>query len=207
MVISILVASSFVLLIYLRPSPIPSFEWNVQQGDMFTFSITVHSSMNYTELNNTQMTIEVNWLPGLSNEWNSSEFISEVFESGKTSLILPIIHENGTEINSTFANSINNIVSSCILPIGGWDILDQFFPNDSDTGDYGYYCDTYYSSAVDNAFSIGYVYFNIDAGFGWDSQIDRNTGVPREVRIWKYGMNVPLETYDITLRLQTGETV
>jgi hypothetical protein len=153
------------------------------------------------------VTVEVIWLPDLSNEWNPSEFRSEVLESNKTSLILPVMHENGSEIISTFANSINNIVSSCILPIGGWHTLDQFYPNDSDPGDYGYYCDTYFSYTANNEFSIGYVHFIIDTGFGWESQIDQDTGVPIEIRIWKYGIHMPFEAYDMTLRLQPVELI
>ena len=206
LLISLLVTASIIILIYPRPLPVPSFEWNVQVGDTFTFSVTAHLSGNYSELNNTLVTVQVTSLPNLSNDWNESEFITEVVESMKTSLIHPVVHENGTEIISQFSDSINNILSQCILPVGGWNALDYFYPDESDPADYSFYCNTYFSYFEDNLFTFGHVYFFIDGGFGWDGQIEEHTGVPIGVRIWKIGLVWPPGFYDMTLQLQPIET-
>ncbi len=189
-----------------RPPPVPSFEWNVQIGDTFTFLVDVRRADSlyhdelYAELNDTLVTIQITALPLLSNDWNESEFTSEVLEYPKTSLILPIIHQNGTEINSTSSDSINFILSHCILPIGGWDALDYYYPDEKDPSDYSFYCNTYYSYIEDGRFSIGHLFFHYDGGEVWEGQIGQQTGVPQFVHIWNIGMNPQI--YDLSLFLQ-----
>ena len=187
--------------------PVPSFEWNVQVGDTFTFLVNVyHTTSLYAELHNTSMTVQITALPDLSNDWNESEFTSKVLESMKISLVLPITHQNGTEINSTSSDSIISILSKCILPIGGWNTLDYYFPDGTHFSDYGSPTDfTYFSFIEEGVFSFGYLFYNYDYGRTWEGHIDQVTGVSIEVRILQTGMDPNL--YDLALFLQPAETL
>ncbi|MFW9802645.1 MAG: hypothetical protein ACFFFC_08345 [Candidatus Thorarchaeota archaeon] len=195
----ILVASWLAMTSY---PPTPSFEWNVQTGNTFTFLVTVlRTSSPYIELNNTLVTVEITELPDLSNDWNETEFIDEVLDSSKSTIVLPIVHQNGTTIGSNATDFINEAISRCFLPIGGWFTLDRFYPDQSDPGDYGYSCDTHFSYFQNDLFVIGFLSFYYDGGYGWEGEVELDTGIPQEIRIWQTGL-MP-EFYEITLSLQS----
>ena len=183
----------------------------MQIGDTFTFLVQVRRAESvivnplYAELNDTLVTVQIDALPVLSNDWNESEFTSNVLEYPKTSLILPIIHQNGTAINSTSADSINTILSQCILPIGGWDVLDYYYLDTSDPADYSFWCNTYYSYIEDDQFIFGHLSFYYDGGNVWEGLMEQQTGVPQYVHIWNIGMNP--EFYDLILVLQPTVTL
>lgn len=181
----------------------PEFEWNAEIGDTLTFLVRVQGpSQVYFELNNTLMTVEINALPDLSNEWNASEFISKVIEFNKTSIVFPVVHQNGTEVNSTSSESINEMISRCILPTGGWSALDQFYSDQSDPSDYSFVCNTHYSFIEYYLFVIGYMRFVHDIGSGWEGQVYQNSGVPQKVWIWHHNFIFPYLSYDVTLLLR-----
>ena len=172
-----------------------SMRWAMHNG--FSMSFIVHvsgfhmdplDSSTYDEttpqywfLNNTNFVVQISDLPPLESGFTSESFASQILEHLKTSLILPIISANGTELPSSNYLFLNELVSHSLLPVGGWDMIDSFYPDDPE---FPYQCDTYLSSNTTTSFLIGHRVYNTDAGFGWNATVDLERGFPLQATTW-----------------------
>jgi hypothetical protein len=195
-----------------------TMQWYVSEGDTFSFTVEVEgfvsgsdplnsSAWNYTAgpywyLNGSSFTIEVLELPILTSDFNSDSFANRVIEYSKSRLTSPIVFVNGTELPNEEYLFLNELISHSILPIDGWNKLDEFYP---DVPANMHYCDTYLSSSNSSTFSIGHRAFNIDAGHGWNAFVNMSTGIPVQATIWAsqfYGST--WFSYSIKVTLASG---
>ena len=81
-----------------------------------------------------------------------------------------------------------NIISKCILPIGGWSLIDTFFPNSSE--DLGLYPDTYLSEISGEFFRFGYFkLINDDVSMRWFADINMTNGIPANITQRYFNLN------------------
>ncbi len=173
------------------PMDSPSFTWAAQTNDTLTYQITVYrddtyfvseSIPRYDELNHTLITINITSLGDVQEITNETQFTMMV-ETEKITIMLPIRHENGSEV-TVQAELVRSIISKCILPVGGWSFVDDYYSDLDDPDDYGYWCSTYFSYAELNTFVFGHLDFNLDAGNGWRSTMNTTTGLPSIIDWW-----------------------
>lgn len=150
----------------------------------------------YAELNNTIMTIRIESLPAISQFYDGSTFAVDILEYTKTVIVGPIEYVNGSELSSGNYLFLNTLVSQSLLPIGNWLFIDSLYP---DEPDFGGYCDTYLAS-LGTHFMIGYRFYLIDAGNGWNAIVNMSTGLPINATFWasEYYRD-PWYSYEVTL--------
>ncbi len=187
----VLAAFSVGLLTPANPKESPEFTWITQTNDTLTYQITVYRGIHFTSesiprydnLNHTFITLNITSLVDVQEIDDESQFTMMV-ETEKVSILLPVLHENGSEITVPDAELIRGIVSKCILPVGGWSFVDDYYYDLDDPGDYSFSCNTYFSFIESDSFVFGHVQFNIDAGKGWHSTMNTTTGLPSIIDWW-----------------------
>ena len=181
----------FIFLFMNPPIPEPEFQWGVDVGEEFLYEVKVLGSNNnasipvpYVKFNNTQILMRIASLPDVTL-LNSSERMTSVIEYAKIECeftngsAIPTDPGDGYYMNT----SIPDILSSAILPIGGWPQIDSYFPDDYGADQYG--ANTYLSKTQQQWFYIGYYYYYIDFGYGWDANVSLSTGTPISVIQWE----------------------
>ena len=189
------VISAAVVLVALQYSSTTTLEWNVEQGTTLTYliqvsgftsqgdplNITSRGPPPFCDLNNSKVTVEVTWLPEVPPELNGASFSELMIETTKTTLVSPVRYMNGTEVIDPPYELLNDLVSQCLLPIGGWSLLDSFYPDEPNLE---FACNTYISRFEVEGFLVGHRYFNIDSGHGWIGTIALETGIPLTAEVW-----------------------
>ena len=179
----------------LQYSNAPTVEWYVEPGTTLTYlmqvsgftslgdplNVTDRGPPPFCDLNNSQMTIEITWLPEVPPGLDGASFSESVIETTKTTLVSPVSYVNGTEVVDPPHDLLNGLVSHCLLPIGGWSHIDSFYP---DEPDFEFACNTYISRFEAGGFLVGHRYYNIDAGNGWVGTVALETGIPLTAEIW-----------------------
>lgn len=184
--------------------PDTQFQWGVSVGDEFLYSVKVHGSNNnasipvpFVKFNNTQIRLRVVSLPNVTL-LNSSEEMIEIIEYLKTQCEF----ENGSSIptdsrDGYYMNtSMPEMLSRAILPIGGWTSIESYFPNETSQ----YESRTHLSKMEQDWFYIGYYYFYIDFGYGWDANVSLSSGAPISIYQWESDP-ICIGQYSITLTL------
>jgi hypothetical protein len=176
-----------VLLLMNPPVAEPQFQWGVEVGDEFLYEVKVLGSNNnasipipYVKFNNTQIRMRLVSLPNVTLLNSSDKMVSII---GYTKTECEFVNGSAITFNSRdgyFMNtSIPEMLSRVIMPIGGWTHLNSYFPDDY--GQNQYEANTYLSKIGQQWFYIGYYYFHIDFGYGWDANVSMSTGLPLSV--------------------------
>ena len=187
-----------------------TMEWNVEEDQTLTYMISVEgferyfSGSNYTDsptpydhLNKSMLQVKIGNLPQVDKIFSITSFVTEVVDFSKTSIVSPFELENGTQNTESEVLFLNGIISKALMPIGGWSIIDGFF---IDKPINEFLCDDYFSFTGQSVFIMGFRYFNIDAGHGWNATIDLSSGIPQTIHWFNvkyYGSN--WYVYEITL--------
>ena len=187
----VLAAFSVGLLTPGSPNESPEFTWIAQTNDTLTYQITVYrgthftseSFQRYDNLNNTFITLNITSLGDVQEITNEIQFTAMV-ETEKISILLPVLHENGSEVTDPQAELVRSTISKCILPVGGWSFVDDYYSDLDEPVDYSFSCNTYFSFIESDSFVFGHVQFNVDAGKGWHSTMNTTTGQPLVVEWW-----------------------
>ncbi len=160
-------------------------EWNVNVGDTFEYLIvlkdtnsspyyTSYDDLEYSELNGTQITVEITSIPELPAAVNTTLLIDSLLEVIKTE----IRFSNGSEISPSFTSFMNPVFSLSFLPTGVWDAIEDLLPrtyNDTYNGN-PYRLD--YFGRTGNLYNIGCYKWAIDSGGVYEGNVTQTTGVP-----------------------------
>jgi len=167
---------------------IPSlpFSWGIEQGDELVYNVVfIRDTGGWYEqpnipfpsinnFNNTQIIVTITHLPLIVLTLNGATFITLIVNPDKITCTL----ENGTEVD----DEAFDLISNCILPIGGWDLIDSYFPNDTQSYQGSFY-DTYFSEFGDDFFLFGYrKLIGDDTFISWSGFVHISTGIPVYVR-------------------------
>ena len=190
---------------YVRQSM--TFSWAIEEGDVFIFDVLVtgSTSTNSTSLppplasmNNTRIAVEIISLPNVTITFYTTNFIENIVGHLKTSSTFA----NGTSIPTAYYFPINIHISRSMLPIGGWNHLDSFFPNEIDRPFLEH--ESYLSARLRDSFYFGYSSNETSKQSEWYGIIDLNTGVPQIVSFWVHRISQPWTyTYNVTMSLVT----
>lgn len=176
-------------------------EWGVDVGDSFSYHIAVDGwDLNYTGSYHQQIPSHLMRYDGLS-------IIAEVVDLPVLGLYLSgndfkqvithqkvqVVFENGTDTPTELSDITERIISNCFLPIGGWYLIDWFYP---DTATSFPYPPTYTTSS-DTSFHLGYDSLDIDLTTRLRSDISFEEGVPTRISYYRshgvdYAFNVTL---------------
>ncbi len=168
--------------------------WGIEIGDEYLYDVSVfgydnNSQVPFIGLNNTRIIVRVTDLPEIPQQLNFQSFLANVLEITKTDCWF----ENGTYFTQTWRDGINELMSRCILPVGDFELIDSLTNGTLDNG--------YGSSFSEGSFYIGYHYFIVDFGHGWEGNVTLDTGVPVVTSLWDFSWHPPGEwfNYGITL--------
>jgi hypothetical protein len=179
------VASALCLEIGKRPST--SLHWNVNIGDEFIYELEntyIHSEENYNStifaliaaINHTRIKTEIFNLPDIPLMIDGKTFSFYIVNQNK----IHCSFENGTSLPQEYGYIINQPLSSALLPVGDWELLDWCFGNEIDEA---FYPGTYTSRLQENSFSIGYELWAGDEIFRWSANTTLDSGVPQKALI------------------------
>jgi hypothetical protein len=126
----------------------------------------------WDDMDGATIRIQITHLPELPAIINESYFIDEIVESIKVNCTF----ENGTLLNSTYSQWLNQYFTVAFLPIGDWVWIDALFIDTIQS--YGDYLPTFYGRITESYFVFGNWYATYDSGYGWESHIDMTTGIP-----------------------------
>ncbi|MHA2353487.1 MAG: hypothetical protein ACXABX_10245, partial [Candidatus Thorarchaeota archaeon] len=132
-IIIVIIGVSIALLSKERRSS-SNLEWNVQVGEDFIYeieSIYRYSNSGYNAsiltqmsvLNHTRIRMQIINLPSIPPMIDGDVFSAEIVNSVK----IYCNFENGSELPPYYSDEINELLSSCLLPVGDWDLLDWCF--------------------------------------------------------------------------------
>ncbi|NHJ14156.1 MAG: hypothetical protein EAX95_10800 [Candidatus Thorarchaeota archaeon] len=175
----------------------PRFEWGIEVGDELQFGIGVFGTYGinpgisiypvpFVEYNNTRIICKIVNLPAVGGIYTADQLITLVQE-----LKIECEFTNGIEIppeaidgyyTSQTKASICTVLSRAILPVGGWDTINGFFPEEPENP---WACYTYVSKKLTECMFFGYRSANIDAGWGWGAHLNLTTGMPFTVTHWE----------------------
>jgi hypothetical protein len=167
------------------------FQWGLEVGDELLYEVKVRGLNNnasiplpYVKFNNTQIRMRIVSLPNVTL-LNSSEEMINVIGYAKTECEFANGSEIATDSRDGYVmnTSIPEILSRAIIPIDEWAHIDSYFPDDY--GQSQYEANTYLSKTEQQWFYIGYYYFHIDFGYGWDANVSLSTGTPISVIQWE----------------------
>lgn len=184
----------------------PNFQWEVEVGDEFLYEVKVQgfsnrSSVPFVEFNNTQIRMRIVSLPDANQIDNPDEMLAILghqkteceFITGSS---IPIGSRYGYYLDASLAE----ILSRGILPIGGWDYIDSYFPDEYKIGEH--IRGEYLSKIDEQWFYIGYHYWYIDYSYGWNANVNMTTGSPISVCQWEDELMTGLQgQYSVTLSL------
>ncbi|RDE17127.1 MAG: hypothetical protein C4K47_00205 [Candidatus Thorarchaeota archaeon] len=186
--------------------------WRVNPGLAMTYFIAVtgNSTSVFEEnitygpppfyvLDDSLISINVTSLPSLDDALSSSSFTEHVIDYLKTQQVGALRHYDGTEIVGAKYDFLNAVVSRCILPVGGWSLLDSFYVDEPEPG---FVCNTYFSEVEQDGFLIGHRTYAAGSGIGWSAKVDTVTGVPFTLTIWAMQLQgIDRYSYSIVLTL------
>ncbi len=191
---------------FIDPPDPPSFKWAVHANDTLTYQVTVyriaHESLprsDYDELNHTIITLNITSLVDVQEIINETQFTLMV-ETEKTAVLLPVLHENGSEVTVHATDLVSDLISKNILPVDGWSSVDYYYSDLDEPQDYGFSCDTYFSYTEPDAFMFGHVFFFVDWGFGWHSTMNTTNGLPSQIDWW-FNDAISNESFQIIITL------
>ncbi len=123
--------------------------------------------------------IELPSIPIVISSWI---FESSIIAFEKTS----VLFENGSDIGQ-YQYLPNTIISSSLLPIGDWELIENMYPNPGNISysDFGTR-NTFASKYYDNHFILEFYGFSADSSNGWSANISLDTGVPNRIQFWQY---------------------
>ncbi len=211
--ITILVMVSGIGLVGLPVWHASHFSWGVEEGNQFTYDVHVfgyeeHFDPNgsyyepppYASLNNSVMTVNITFLPDIPILLTPDAYVEHVINIEKvTAVASSNMTGSDTEIAEKYG-IFSSLISRCLTPVGGWTILDSFYPNRPEAS---WTLDTYLSSLESIEFVIGHLYHTCDAGHGWSGNISLDTGMPDSATLWSYDLSGgPIFYYWITLTLR-----
>ncbi len=188
-------------LIIIVPSllPNPGLHWGVNESSKYSYEFSIvgfkfESGIPYPipffELNNTLVSVNITSLPEIV-EFNSTEFTEKVVVQDKVdcTTILPEYD----------IQELEEIISSCILPVGDWQLLDDFYPDPVDYENKTFYR-TYLSLWNETHFWFSHETILVNSGEIWSCFLDIVTGVPTEIVYHKYA-DYCCGEYDYTMTL------
>jgi hypothetical protein len=184
--ILLLVVVGLVIITGIIVIPSLPFSWGVDQGDELVYNVvfvrTIPQSWAHlperpypsiNSFNNSQITVTIDHLPLIVLTLNDATFTTIIVSPDKITCTL----ENGTEVD----DEAFNLLSNCILPIGGWNLIDSYFPNNTESYQEKPF-DTYFSEIGSEFFLFGYrKMISDDTTISWSGYIDMNTGIPVNV--------------------------
>jgi hypothetical protein len=190
---------------YVRQSM--TFSWAIEESDEILYDVTVTGLSttptqslppSFAIMNNTRIMVQIVSLPNVSIIFYATSFIDDVVEYMKTGTTFA----NGTEIPTGYRVPINNHISQCILPVGGWKHLDSLFPNRVDRPYIEH--ETYLAVLHRNYFLFGYSSNETTDVHEWQATVDIETGVPQTVWFYIYHEGQPWTNwYNVSMSIVT----
>jgi hypothetical protein len=163
--------------------PASDLSWNVKNGDSYIYeleSIYRYLASDYNasiftqmaELNHTRIKMDISSLPDIPPMIDGETFSIEIINKVKTYCTF----ENGSELPLYYRDRINRVLSSCVLPVGNWNLLDWCF---ADEVSQAFYPGAYTSKLQENHFMIGYELWPVDSIYRWSANISIVSGIPQ----------------------------
>ena len=183
LLVIILGISIFVITFGFRVSFALNLEWDVSEGNSFTYQITSYE--RDANLNGSLLTATITQLPTLPIIISANTFVTDVIEISKVNCTF----QNGSLLPGSCQFFYNNILSHCILPIGDWSLIEWLYP-DPESRSYGSLGtqSTYISKRYDDYFHLGYIGIDFDSSRGWNAEISLDSGIPTNIKYWRYGI-------------------
>ncbi len=182
LIVIILVAfGAIVVLVGNQRRSSSNLSWNVEVGESFIYEVECFywdSSSNDSVfaqlalLNHTHIRMEIVSLPQIPSEIDRSIFSTEVINHTKAHCSF----ENNSELPVNYYDDINQLLSSSILPVGDWYLLDWCFADETSEA---FYPGTYISKLQMNHFTIGYELWAGDALLEWSANVTLEDGIPQ----------------------------
>lgn len=164
------------------------FQWAVSIDDEFIYSVTVRGvnmTYEYDSVNETQIYYESPLSIAILNESvilarvvNLPEFPEEVNRSSFGELIRTIKVDcslaNGSEILEMHRVWLNRLISTGLLPIGGWSFLDELYPSPP-----SYVCPSgndQYTRRFEGHFQIVDVWGGVESGYWAQGNVSLENG-------------------------------
>lgn len=183
--------------------------WAVTEGDEIKFSVMVFAwnlgnatgefddPMSFAAMNNTVIRVTILHLPDIPLHINSDSFLTEVV--GRMNITM--VFENGSEIPEEPHDDLTKLISSTILPVGNWELIDAMFRDEDPNPPF---MQTWYFSRLhEEHMEFGYTYYGPDYSGGWKSNISLDTGVPMVAERWSW---VPVSQYTYRFVVRLDET-
>ncbi len=181
-----------------------NLKWSLDVGDSFVYHIVVDGwELNYTEsyhehiptvfmkYDGLYVIAEIVSLPFLGFYLNGDDF-KQVIDHQK----VHVVFENGSEIPTEVSNMAESMISRCVLPIGGWQLIDWFYPDIPASFPYP---PIYTSSSSDTSFHFGYDSLDIDLTTRLRGDISFDDGIPSKISYYRsHGLDY---AFNITLTL------
>ena len=182
-----------------------NLHWGIDVGDEFSYHILEEgwyldgegitgNRTQYSAINDTYIIVTIQSLPDLSLYPIESMFSTNVIQFMK----IGIGFENGSALPYQYG-MIETVLSACILPLGGWILIDSFY---QDTDYLGSQFSTYYAYQDSNVFVFGFHMYDIDLDVSYEAVISQDNGMPSALTYNRvHGMD-----YDHTLILELLDT-
>jgi hypothetical protein len=183
--IVIVIIGVSVVLLNIGKRPSSNLRWNVQVGDDFVYTVETFYSYSdpdfntsifnqLTALNHTKIRTQITNLPSIPPMIDGDIFLAEVIDPVKVYCTF----DNGSELDADSRDGLIQMLSSCLLPVGDWDLLDWCFVDDVSDASYP---GTYVSELLMDHFRIGYELWPGDAIVRWSANVTLENGVPLEI--------------------------
>ncbi|MFW9800787.1 MAG: hypothetical protein ACFFD9_10145 [Candidatus Thorarchaeota archaeon] len=191
------------------------FRWGVEEGAQFTYDVRVvgykmygtgngsyyYEPPPYACFNNSVITVNITFLPGIPVLLTPDIYAEQIINTDKVTVVPSsnmIENETETEIVERY-RILSEPISRCLTPVGGWTILDSFYPNELEL----WISNTYLSRLESNEFVLGHHHYFYDSGDGWYGNISLETVIPVSATLWENKMyGSPWIDYSITLTLR-----
>jgi hypothetical protein len=183
-----------------------NLRWNVQVGDNFVYAVETSYSYSdsdfntsifnhLTALNHTRIRMQITSLPSIPPMIDGDIFLAEVINPVKVYCTF----DNGSELDPDSRDGLIQMLSSCLLPVGDWDLLDWCFVDDVSNA---YYPGIYVSELQTDHFRIGYELWPGDAIVSWSANVTLENGVPLEIFSENNSFSVgTYSSFQLTIRL------
>ncbi len=152
--------------------------WEIEEGDEFTFEISVtqrdfyqslYPVTNFTPLDGLRIIVRVVTLPNLSQSYTPESFLTDVIRFQKTTCTF----ENGSQLPSEYESSLVRLTSYALFPVGAWTAIDNLYPDSGQDHLFEYN----YASITDDVLIIGTHRLNIDKTDDWSADVSIVDGI------------------------------
>jgi hypothetical protein len=180
-VTAIIIGSTIGILVLMPCSPlvqtVPDFYWGVDVGDEFVFNASglfhynpVLGNLSFLNIENVHILTTIVSLPNLTNVADRASFESIVLQHTK----VECTYTNHSPLASDLESLTSQTVSLAILPLGGWNEIDCFFPDELKFSQ----GPEYISKRYEDYLYLQYYLLELDYVQFWEGEVRLTDGVP-----------------------------